>query len=189
MELEEKQLIKQIMDGDTRAFKTFIDTYKRLVAHMVFRMVANPSDREDLCQEVFVKAYQNVQYFQFQSKISTWLARIAYNSCVNYLQKKRLPLLEDSLSDESSLENLASSWQDPYTEAAGTDIAHLLRQRIDALPPLYRAIVTLYHLDGMTYDEISNILDLPAGTVKSYLFRARRLLREKLLEIQEDVLC
>ncbi|MBN1482231.1 sigma-70 family RNA polymerase sigma factor [candidate division KSB1 bacterium] len=186
MDTEEKQLIKQILDGDTRAFKIFIETYRRLVAHIVFRMVANSADREDVCQDVFVKAYQNLHGFQFQSKISTWLARIACNTCLNYLEKRRLPLFDDRALEEM---NFVSHNDDPYTEAADSDINRLLRHYIDALPVLFRAIVTLYHLDGMKYEEISQILEIPAGTVKSYLFRARRMLREKLVELEQEVLC
>ena len=188
MKMDEKQLVNKILAGDSKAYKTFIDTYKRLVAHVVFRMVYNPTDREDLCQDVFIKAYQNLQGFQFQSKISTWLARIAYNTCVNYLQKMRTPLLGDSTPEDLSFESVATRDMDPYAEAEGSDLNRMIRRHVNALPPLFRAIVTLYHLDGMKYDEISQVLELPVGTVKSYLFRARRILKKKLLELQEDVL-
>ena len=188
MELDEKQLVQRIVAGETKAFREFIEKYKRLVAHIVFRMVPNLSDREDVCQDVFVKAYESVQGFQFQSKLSTWLARIAYNACVNYLDKKRVPLFNDKAPDDVTLDSFYSDDRDPYDAAEGADAGRLLYQHVNALPVLYRTIVTLYHLEEMKYAEIAQILQLPEGTIKSYLFRARRMLKEKLIEIQEDVL-
>ena len=185
---DQKQLVKRIVGGETKAFKEFVGNYKRLVAHVVFRMVSNPTDREDLCQDVFVKAYENLQGFQFQSKLSTWLARIAYNTCVNYLEKKRLPLFDDSTPEDFSYEDLAANTVDPYEETEGSDVHRMLHGYVNALPVLYRTIVTLYHLEEMKYAEIGQIMDLPEGTVKSYLFRARKMLREKLEEVQEDIL-
>ncbi|MBN1465178.1 sigma-70 family RNA polymerase sigma factor [candidate division KSB1 bacterium] len=188
MDFEEKQLVQRVLAGEAKAFREFIDRYKRLVAHIVFRMVANFSDREDVCQDVFVKAYENLQGFQFQSKLSTWLARIAYNTCVNYLAKKRPPLLEDRQEADVTVESLAADIETPYDDAADSDVSRLLHAQVQALPVLYRTIVTLFHLEGMKYAEIGHILALPDGTVKSYLFRARKMLREKLVVLQEDVL-
>lgn len=184
MEFEEKQLVQRILDGEAKAFKEFIEQYKRLVAHIVFRMVTNLTDREDVCQDVFVKAYENMRGFQFQSKLSTWLARIAYNTCVNYMEKKRVPLYDDKIAGDGMFDNPASN---PYDEAEVSDMSRLLYEQVYALPILYRTIVTLFHLEGMKYAEIGQILQLPDGTVKSYLFRARKMLREKLVELQEDV--
>ena len=189
MEFEEKQLVQRVLAGEAKAFKEFIERYKKLVAHIVFRMVANSSDRQDVCQDVFVKAYENLQGFQFQSKLSTWLARIAYNTCVNYLEKKRIPLFEDRKADDSTLDSLASDIETPYDDAEESDASRLLHEQVAALPVLYRTIVTLFHLEGMKYAEIGHILALPDGTVKSYLFRARKMLRERLIALQEDVLC
>ena len=106
---------------------------------------------------------------------------------VNYLEKKRVPLFDDNTPDEFTCEDIADS-SDPYVDTAGSEMTRMLHRYINALPPLYRTVVTLYHLDEMKYAEIGNITQLPEGTVKSYLFRARKMLREKLLEFQEDVL-
>ena len=186
---EQKYLVKRILAGETKAFREFVDSYKRLVAHVVYRMVSNSADREDVCQDVFVKAYQNLQGFHFQSTLSTWLARIAYNTCVNYLEKKRVPLFDDSAPETFTLEHLASNVNNPYSETESSDLHRMLHQHVNALPVLYRTIVTLYHLEEMKYAEIGRIMELPEGTVKSYLFRARKMLREKLVEYQEDILC
>jgi RNA polymerase sigma-70 factor (ECF subfamily) len=187
MKMDDKQLVKKIISGDTRAFREFVDLHKRLVAHVVFRMVNNPADREDLCQDVFVKAYQNVQGFHFQSKLSTWLARIAYNTCVNYLEKKKLPLLDDTSSDDKTIEDVVSSTDDPYTVLEESDTRSFIQRHINALPVLYRTVITLYHLEDMKYSEIAEVMKMPEGTVKSYLFRARSMLKDS-KSLREDVL-
>jgi len=187
MKSDEKQLVKRIIDGDSRAFREFVDSYKRLVAHIVFRMVNNDVDREDLCQDVFVKAYQNMQGFQFQSKLSTWLARITYNTCINYLEKKKIPLFDDTTPDDLNFEDYVTYESDPYTTTEEADTSHFIRRYINALPILYRTVITLYHLDNLKYAEIAEVMNIPEGTVKSHLFRARSLLKAS-LKNQEDLL-
>lgn len=186
----ERELVQRIIAGDRHAFREFIEQYQRLVGHLVFRMIRNAADREELCQDVFVRAYENLAGFQFQSRISTWLGRIAYNTCINYLKKKKVPLFS-ALAVENPGGNGRQSPQGPDilqvpagqkdAESALVDReqTRLLYREIEALPPLYRAVITLYHLDELRYQEISEILGLPEGTVKSHLFRARQLLKKR----------
>jgi RNA polymerase sigma factor (sigma-70 family) len=177
-----RELINRIQSGDQDAFKEFIREYQRLVAHMVFRMVHNMSDREDLCQDIFLKAYRNLKGFRFQCKVSTWIAKIAYNTCLNYLQKKKPVLFEDHSPQSMSMDDINGSVQEPDSIAADKDVSLRIQTEMQHLPVPYRTILTLYHLDEMSYAEISDIMDLPAGTIKSYLFRARRQLKERLLK-------
>ncbi len=184
-----KYLIDDILAGNTNAYQAFIEQYQRLVCHIVFRMVADKSDREDLCQEVFIKAYQNLASFQFKSKVSTWLATIAYNSCINHLSKKKALLFDDLTAAEQSLDSFAADHVSPYEHTASGDVAARLQKEIERLPLQYRTILTLYHLEEMSYAEIGEIMRLPEGTVKSYLFRARKRLKELLLqEYHQEVL-
>jgi len=178
-------LIQQILAGHQSAFRRFVERYQKLVSHIVFRMVPNRSDREDMCQEVFMKAYRNLAGFQFGSRLSTWVGRIAYNTCVNYLQKKKVPLLDDlagSDSDRDSLEAIPGGEASPDLWTEQRDLLARVRREMDSLSPQYRALLTLYHLDEMSYEEIAEVTDLPMGTVKSYLFRARKALRDRLKE-------
>jgi len=170
----------RILAGDQYAFERLIKRYQKLVSHIVFRMVRNESDREDICQDVFIKVYKNLEGFRFDSKLSTWIGRIAYNGCLNYLQKKRVPLYDDITDEERKFEENVADLPGPDQLAAESDISQKLKSMIAELPLKYRSIVTLYHLDELSYDEISGVMNMPAGTVKSYLFRARRLLKEKL---------
>ena len=195
----ERQLIDSVLAGNLRDFQTLVENYQRLVTHIVFRMVTNETDREEICQDVFIKVYQSLKNFKFQSKLSTWIGKIAHNTCINYLKKKKLPLYDDIITIDHSYSNSEGNSkpkdidltnqesQLPDEALISAEISGLLFKELNKLPAQYRAIVTLYHLDNMSYDEISAILELPLGTIKSYLFRARKLLKESILkEYQQE---
>jgi RNA polymerase sigma factor (sigma-70 family) len=195
---QEKLLVEKIVSGDLTAFQQFIEKYQRLVTHMVFRMILNESDREEICQDVFLKIYQNLKNFQFQSKISTWISKITYNTCINYLKKKKAILYDDlKIQENDSFHSpLEVKQQDsnllkessplPDETAIAHEISEMLYQELNELPIQYRTIITLYHLDNLSYEEISDIVGMPMGTVKSHLFRARKLLKDKLLQKYEE---
>ena len=180
-----RKLINRITRGDTEAFANIIEEYKRLVYHIVCKLVRNETEREDLCQDIFIKVYQNLHRFQHESKLSTWIARIAYNSAINHLKKKKVPLLDDHNPNGRSIETEFGEDPTPYSFAEGADLTRRLKSEIESLPVQFKTILTLYHLEQMSYSEIAEILDMPDGTVKSYLFRARKLLKEKLMDKYE----
>lgn len=187
---DSKLIVKKILAGNKKAFETLVRQHQRLVSHVVFRMVDNRADREDICQDVFLKVYQNLGGFQFESKLSSWIAKIAYNTCLNYLEKKRVLLYDDLSTEEHTLETVPATADGPDQVAEGKEISDLLRSEIDKMPVHYRTILTLYHLDQMSYQEIGDSMDLPEGTVKSYLFRGRKLLKERLMaKYQPEDLC
>lgn len=190
---QEKQLVEKIAAGDLNAFQQFIEDYQQLVSHMVFRMIKNETDREEICQDVFLKIYQSLPKFQFRAKLSTWISTIAYNTCINYLKKKKALLYEDlqpsnnSTEDtgenrQSNIELVQHEYLQPDEMAIAQETSEMLYRELNQLPAVYRTILTLYHLDNYSYNDISNIIGLPMGTVKSYLFRARKLLKDKLLK-------
>jgi RNA polymerase sigma factor (sigma-70 family) len=118
--------------------------------------------------------YKKLPEFNFQSKLSTWIAQISYNTCIDYLRKKKLVLLND-LPDEAD---------EPVTHHDTTlrnDLAGILQTEMNKLPPLYKTLITLFHNQDMSYAEIGDITGLPEGTVKSYLFRARKALKNNLM--------
>ena len=178
---DERDLVTGVLDGSVGAFEHLIDKYKALVVHIVYRMTANREDREDICQEVFMKIYSNLAGFRFESKLSTWIARVAYNTCMNHLDKKRELLVDEVRPDLETLDGLSGDADRPDEVAEEMDTSSRLRSEIDGLPLAYRTILTLYHLEEMSYNEIGEIMDLPEGTVKSHLFRARKHLRARLL--------
>lgn len=178
---DQQKLVEQILAGDKAAFRTLIALNQRLVSHVVFRMIKPGPDQEDICQEVFIKVYQNLDKFRFDSKLSTWIARIAYTTCLNFLDKKKLPLYDDLGDEDKQFEPIGKEEDRPDFRFADSQLSDILKTEIDTIPPVYRTIVTLYHLDQMSYAEIAEIMKMPEGTVKSYLFRARRMLKERLL--------
>ena len=185
--INDQVLIAEILSGNQAAFQTFVSAYQKLVAHVVFRMVKNDCDREDLCQDVFLKAYRNLGGFKFVCKVSTWLARIAHNTCLNYLEKKKVPLLGDLFPDagRDPIDEIQRQCPSPEKLAEGRDLDQRIRDEVDMLPPQYGILVVLYHLEQMSYEEIAEITCQPLGTVKSYLYRARKMLKESLLEKYE----
>jgi RNA polymerase sigma factor (sigma-70 family) len=174
-------LVERVQAGDRQAFRVFIEKYKRLVAAIVFRMVYNAADREELSQDIFLKIFENIKDFQGSAKISSWIGRIASNTCINHLRKKRLPLFADVSAAGQTLENVAGDGLTPEYLNERDDSHRDLQREIDRLPAHHRLILTLFHFSEMNYDEIGKALKLPAGTVKSHLFRARQKLRERLL--------
>jgi RNA polymerase sigma factor (sigma-70 family) len=180
---ESKELVEQILAGDQNSFRTLIRDHQRLVSHIVFRMIPPGPDQEDISQEVFVKVYRHLDRFRFDSKLSTWIARIAYNTCLNFLDKKKLPLYDDlAAEDDREFEPTApeeASRPDFTFEAAQTGV--ILQKEIDRLPTVFKTVVTLYHLDQMSYAEIAGVMKMPVGTIKSHLFRARKMLKDRLL--------
>lgn len=170
--MEDRTLIQNVLNGDQLASRILIDQYKRLVIHAVARLVDNDQDREELCQDIFVKIFKNLGTFNFESKLSTWIATIAYRMSINYLKKKKRRYYEEDI-DKVSFEIGAvdSSYED-------IDYAQFINKLILQMPDNYRSVLTLYHLDGFSYPEIVEITGMPEGTVKNYLFRARKKLKE-----------
>ena len=172
-------LVSQIRSGDRNAFRTLVDQHKRLVSHVIFRATGHIPDHEDLCQDVFLKVYQNIHKFREDAKLSTWIAQIAYNTSINYLRKKKPSLFEN---DAAILTTFKDEVEQPDVETERKDVSSRIADAIEQLPVQMRTIVTLYHLEEMSYKEICGIMRMPEGTVKSYLFRARKNLKKLLIK-------
>lgn len=182
---QETNLIKQIQQGDKDSFRLFIDQYQKLVFHIVYKTCSSQKDLDDLCQDIFIKTYRNINSFRHECKVSTWVAKIAYNTCLNYLKKKKVILFDDVTPDYTGIDDMMgeSSMPDEFLEQQ--DISKCLAEAMAHIPENYRTILTLYHIDEMQYSEIGKIMDLPAGTVKNYLFRARNILKKELLKMYQ----
>jgi RNA polymerase sigma-70 factor (ECF subfamily) len=170
--------------------------YQKLVVHVVFRLVSRKEDREEICQEVFIKVFQNLSGFKFQSKLSTWIGKIAFTTAVNYVRKYKLHdhdekkirmSTEDSEGFVDPVYSIHSDTPSPVELTEKRDLSILIQKKIEQLPAPYQTIVTLFHLDQMSYQEIAEIMELPEGTVKSYLFRGRKKLKDLLvLELEGE---
>ena len=189
-DIDERELVERILNGDRKAFLAFIDRYERLVKHVVYRMVDDDRDREELCQDVFVRAHRYLDGFRFESKLSTWLARIARNTCLNHLEKKEVPLYADEApspdGDTPDARTALNRVPDPNENVAESAVDRqrrdVVRRGIESLSEHYRTALTLYHLEGMSVSQISEVMENPEGTVKSHLYRGRKKLKDWLLE-------
>jgi RNA polymerase sigma factor (sigma-70 family) len=174
---DDRALVSRIVNGDVQAFRLLIQQHERLAVHMIGRLIDREEDREELCQDVFLKVFEKIKDFNFQSRLSTWIATIAYRHAINHLRKKRI-----ALSDIPEEERFAAQFVSPENveqDLEDKDMDKLVLGLIENLPAQYKAVLTLYHLDGRTYPEIEEITGMPEGTVKNYLFRARNLLKER----------
>lgn len=187
----DQQLVAQVLAGNAASFGQLVRRTEGLVAQLVFKMIRHPADRPDIAQEVYLKVFKNLAGFKFQAKFSTWVGHVAYNTCLHYLEKKQLVLVDpwEPPPDDPAAEGrpagpapvAAGPDYDPEAALFGQDLAGILSAAIEQLPPLYRTLVSLYHQQELSYEEIGQITSLPAGTVKNYLFRARQLLKQRLL--------
>jgi RNA polymerase sigma-70 factor (ECF subfamily) len=180
--MNDSELISQILNGNKNAFTFLVHRYQKLVLHITGRLIQRQDELEDVCQEVFLKVYQNLGKYRNESKLSTWIATIAYNSSINYLRKHKKWEVVDP--DESKALRDLTDYKFENYEAS--DLYRYIREQIELLPVQHRAVVTLFHLEEFSYREIEKITGIPEGTVKSYLFRAKAMLREKLKFVVDE---
>lgn len=173
--MDEKQLVRQVLSGSDSAIRLLISKYERLVVHMVARVVADDMDREELCQDVFIKVIDKLGTFHFDSKLSTWIATIAYRQAVNFAKKKKLDLVD--------LDEVAFKVGENRDVTSEKDMKQFIFKLVDQLPVNYKTVLTLFYLDGFSYPEIVKVTGMPEGTVKNYIHRARQKLK-KIVEEQ-----
>ena len=176
--LDDNELVSRVVSGDLRAFNLLVEQYQRLVFHVVGKMIDNQQDVEDVCQEVFIKIYRGLHLFGFRSKLSTWIASIAYLSSVNHLKKaKKYPLA----FEQPDLEKFSLADVNLVEEFTQKNLTTNIHKMVNRLPPLYKVLVNLYHFHGFSYLEMVKITGIPEGTIKSYLFRARKMLKDQII--------
>ncbi|MBK1440949.1 sigma-70 family RNA polymerase sigma factor [Parapedobacter sp. ISTM3] len=178
MMYSDHELIAKINAGNLHAFRLLVSMNERLVLSMVRRVIKDEENVKDVCQEVFIKVYKNLKHFKQESKLSTWIARIAYHTSLDYLKSVRH---RESLIDrtEDYRDTLASTAH-PGQTLDQKEMRTFILKMIDQLPENYRLVVNLFHIDDYSYQEIVEITGLSEGTIKSHLFRARKLLKDKL---------
>jgi RNA polymerase sigma factor (sigma-70 family) len=177
---DDHELIAIALKGDEKAFARLMLKYKDSIYFMILKMVKNKNDAEDLTLEAFGKAFANLSFYSTEYAFSTWLYRIASNNCIDFLRKKRgihFPLNNDQESDsEENNSNLKSSSPNPEERLIINQRERILHNFIQKLKPKYRALIDLRYFKEYSYEEIAKELDLPLGTVKVQLFRARNML-------------
>lgn len=174
-----KGFIKRLKVGDKSAFEKLFTEYKNMIYTIVNRMVYNKNKVDDLVADIFVKIYQNIRRFDERSKLSTWMYRIAYNHCLDYIRKaKRDPL--ESYEPLDSKFHLSCNAFDNEKTLLKEEREQVLYALVDSMPERYRMVLNFHYFKGISYRDISEIMGIPMGTVKTYLFRAKVYLREKM---------
>lgn len=186
MSNQEQRWIEPALAGSQEAYRRLLVQYERPVFSVIVRMVRDAALAEDLTQETFIKAFRALGSFDRRRKFSSWLFKIAHNSAIDALRRKRVatvPLESPDRDGPDLLDCLPGSDVDsPETVVAGRDLGVALNQAMSELRPEYRAVMDLRFSQGLAYDEIAEIMDLPLGTVKTHLHRARKNLAAALRE-------
>lgn len=185
--LEDRRLIKQARAGDQKAFEKLLTKYRNLVYHVMMRMVRNPQEAEDLCQEAFIKAFGALASFNEEFAFSTWLMKIATNNCIDFLRKKKLRTysIDEPIQykEEKVQVELPDREPSPERQMLDEERSKMINDAIQSLPPRYRHVIVLRHKEEKSYEEIAELLKLPLGTVKARIFRAREMLNKKMRDL------
>ena len=183
MPLTDEEIIEQVIGGNTRAFETLVLRYQDLVFTLAFRIVKQRELAEEVAQDAFLRAYANLSSFRRRSRFSTWLYRITYNAALNAArlsQARSQRMAEPYSSDGGDILSIEGEGPNALSEIESNELAGIVSEHIDRLPSHYSAVLTLYHMQQLSYEEIADVTGLPLGTVKSHLYRGRALLRQSL---------
>jgi len=172
-DFDERALIERCRTGDDTAFAELVDRYKDLVYGVVYRMVTDRSGVDDLAQEVFLKVHRGLPYFRGEARLSTWIFRIAQNVCSQ--SRGRRPML---LSLDAREPRAVAEPRTVDTAFSDLELKDRLEKAIAQLPENYRLLIAAHYLQGVQYEALAEALDVPLGTIKTHLYRAKRRLRE-----------
>lgn len=184
--LEDREVVSLACNGRERAFKELLTRYERPVFSLVYRMVRDRSLSEDLAQETFIRAFNAIDGYDPRYKFSSWIFKIANNLTIDHLRKRKLDTISlDGSPDATSDEEISrtrvtavSSNETPDMYVENRELGNQIEDAIAKLRPEYRTAVLLRHVEGHSYDEVADIMELPLGTVKTYLHRARSELKQ-----------
>ncbi len=171
---EDIRLARRIQQGDRRAFEEFLDSFGSRVHSLVRRYIENPSDAEDMTQDIFLDLYRSIGSFRGEAALSTWVYRVTVNHCLKY-HRRAHPV---NVPYDEEIQQVDSNWQgDPEAVISRSELSDQVQGALGQLTPLHRDVVILHELHGLTYQECAEILGIPVGTVKSRLSNAFRHLR------------
>ena len=187
----DQQLVERAQRGDKQAFDLLVIKYQRKLARLLSQFIRDAAEVEDVAQETFIKAYRSLSSFRGESAFYTWLYRIGINAAKNYLvAQKRRGFNTTNGFDIEDAENFEGGSQlrelnTPESELMSKQIAQTVHQTLQALPEELRTAINLREIEGLSYEEIANIMNCPTGTVRSRIFRAREAIADKLQSVME----
>jgi RNA polymerase sigma-70 factor (ECF subfamily) len=194
LEQDDYKIIQQILRGDKEAFAILVERYKKQVFNVAYRMTNDVEVSMDISQEAFVKIYRNLEQYNPQYKFSSWLLKSVNNLCVDFFRTRRdtttsLDVIMDSGAEGfvTGRNSVPSSADEVESAESRKELRSLLKDAISQLPLDYKSVVVLRHLQNLSYKEISSILNLPMGTIKARIFRARKMLKTYLEKKVSDL--
>lgn len=177
-------LIEQALKGEQKAYRELTERHRPAIFHIIYKIVRDRETANDLAQETFMKAFSSLATYRSEYRFSTWLYKIAANCSIDFLRKKRIQALslDRNLEDESGSREMDVP---DYSYHPGRDLERKeqrfsIKEAIESLPEKYQEVIIYRHQDDKSYEEIADLLDIPLGTVKARIFRARELLKKKL---------
>lgn len=190
----DQEIVELALKGRESAYRELLRRYQRPVLSLIHRMVRDRELAEDLAQDTFVKVLNALDRYRPEFKLSSWIFKIAHNTALDALRRKEIPTLSldgapDAVTDSAQAATrplVASEEQSPADYTAGRELGVQIEAAIARLRPEYRAAVTLYHVEGFAYEEIAETMELPLGTVKTFIHRARKELREHLEHLRTE---
>jgi RNA polymerase sigma factor (sigma-70 family) len=185
--MDDRTLIEKVRDGDQSAIRLLVENNKNLVWHIIISMVGHTRDCEDLFQETFLQVFKGFKGFRADSRVSTWIGSVTHHVCVDYLRRKKKKETNFVHTEDDPALMTRFSPDKSWKKTENEDFGQMVQAAIDRLPADYRTVITLYHLDDRSYQEIAEITAMPEGTVKSNINRGRKLLRETLLVLIPDL--
>ena len=188
--LEDHELVRATLDGDGMAYRSLVERYQGRIYAVIFGMVRNREDARELSQDAFVKAYKNLSRFRLESSFYTWLCRISMNVAIDHLRRQKLRRTEEfdegvASRGSDGVISLAHRREDPGRNLERKRMRERILVEIEKLPDDQRQVLVLREIDGLSYKEISSVMDIPEGTVMSRLYYARKKLQSALKEQRE----
>lgn len=187
-QLTDQALVEKVQQGDKKAFNLLVARYQNKIAGLLTRYIS-PNDIPDVAQESFIKAYRSIDSFRGDSAFYTWLYRIAVNTAKNYLMSQgRRPPSEDILAEDAESYEVGTQLRDgdtPENQMLSKELERVVFDAIHNLPEDLKTAITLRELEGLSYEEIAEIMDCPVGTVRSRIFRAREIVESKIQPLMQ----
>jgi RNA polymerase sigma-70 factor (ECF subfamily) len=182
----DSELINRAKNGDSKAYEGLLKKYRNSVYNLVYRMVRDLEEAEDLTQEAFIKAFNSLASFNEEYAFSTWLYKIATNNCIDFFRKRKLQTFSldkpIQYKDSEIQHEIPDPELNPEKSILARERSRMIQKAIKALPEKYYTAIILRHNEEKSYEEIAEILNLPLGTVKARIFRAREMLNKELKE-------
>jgi len=189
-ELDDNALVARTLEGDATAYRGLVERYQTRIYRVIFGMVRNPEDARELTQDAFVRAYKNLERFGGRASFYTWVCRIAMNRAIDHLRRQKhrqAEAFDENIAshDESGVISLAHHRDDPRRNLERKRLRERIAEEVAQLPEEHRQVIILREIDGLSYKEISAVMDIPVGTVMSRLYTARKKLQTALKTVRE----